>query len=203
LIVVGVTGSLASGKSQVADLFRKHGAKVFDADKAAKAALRRGKSAYKAVVQIFGEDFLLKSKEVDRRKLAIHVFSHPKDLKKLNILLHPGVIFESLKVIEALKNKKGILVLDVPLLFESKMERLVDIVVVVRSSKNKMIERAVKKGMPEDLAKKVLSSQWPIEKKAKLADFVIENEGSLAGLERQVKNIIKEIQMSTPTGGNK
>lgn len=194
MIVVGVTGSLASGKSEVVGLFKKRGAQVFDADNAAKKAVQKGKPAYKAIIKILGKGFLKKSGELDRKKLAWHVFSHPNDLKKLNILIHPAVIFECFKMIEQFKRKKGLLVLDVPLLFESKMEGLADHTVVVYSKKEKMIGRAKKRGLPEDLAKKILSAQWPLEKKKKLADFLIENNGSLADLEKQVLKLSEKFQ---------
>ena len=194
MIVVGVTGSLASGKSEVVRLFKKRGAEVFDADNAAKKAVQKGKPAYKAILKILGKGFLKNNGELDRKKLAWHVFSHPGDLKKLNILIHPGVIFECFKMIEQFKRKKGLLVLDVPLLFESKMEGLADCTVVVYSKKDKMLGRARKRGLPEDLAKKILSAQWPLEKKKKLADFSIENNGSLADLEKQVLKLTQLIQ---------
>ena len=99
MIVVGITGNLASGKSEAARLFKKHGAVVFDADEAARWAARKGAPAYKAIVKIFGKEYLKKNGEIDRKKLATRVFSRPEDLKKLNILIHPGVIFESMKLI--------------------------------------------------------------------------------------------------------
>ncbi len=194
MTIVGLTGNLASGKSEAARIFKRHGTLVFDADLAAKRTVAKGRPVYKAIVKIFGKGFLRKSGELDRKKLAWHVFSHPKDLKKLNTLIHPGVIFECLKKAESLKNKKGILVLDVPLLFESKMENLVDHTVVVRSKKEKMLERAQSRGLPKVLAKKILSTQWPLEKKARLADFVIENNGTVVDLEKQVLAVIKKIK---------
>ena len=194
MIVVGVTGNLASGKSEAVKIFKKLGAKVFDADVAAKQAVKKGKPAYQAILKIFGRQYLGKSGELDRKKLAWRVFSNPKDLKKLNILIHPGVIFESLKLIERLRKKKGVLVLDVPLLFESKMAELADCTVVVSTRKQKMIARAAKKGLPAGLAKKILSTQWPLSKKEHLADFVIKNNGTTAQLEKEVRWVLNKIQ---------
>ena len=87
MIVIGVTGSLASGKSQVAQMFRRLGAKLFDADEAAKKAVQKGKPSYKAILKIFGREYLKPNGQIDRKKLAWHVFTHPKDLKKLNIMV--------------------------------------------------------------------------------------------------------------------
>ena len=194
MIVIGLTGNLASGKSEAAGIFKRFGAVIFDADTAAKEVVQKGKPVYRAILKIFGRDYLKKSGELDRKKLAWHVFSHPGDLKKLNILIHPGVIVECFKEIERLKNKKGILVLDAPLLFESKMENLADFTVVVSSSTKNTLKRARKKGLPLDLTRKILSTQWPLKRKEKLADFVIQNNGSRKNLERQVLEVVNKIR---------
>jgi dephospho-CoA kinase len=192
--VIGITGNLASGKSSVTALFKKRGARVFDADEAARKALKKGSPFYAAVVKIFGRDFLDKKGEIDRRRLAARVFSKPADLKKLNTLLHPGVIIQCLLLIEELKDKEGVLALDVPLLYEARMEGLADQVVVVRSSDKDMIARAVKKGVPRELAKDILASQWPMKKKAAKADFIVDNRGSAADLDRQVGKIWERVK---------
>lgn len=194
MIVVGVTGSLASGKSEAAKMLKRRGAKVFDADLAARQAIGIGKPAYKAIVKIFGKQYLKKNGELNRKKLAERVFSDPGGLKKLNILIHPGVIFECLKMIEVYKKKPGILVLDVPLLFESKMECLADHTVVVVSDKKKILSRAKKQGIPETLANKIVDKQWPLKKKVRLADFVVENNGTLEGFEKKILEVIKKIK---------
>ncbi len=194
MIVVGLTGSLSSGKTEAGRLLKKSGAQVFDADVAARQAVQKGMPVYRAIVKIFGKDYLLPGGQLDRKKLAERVFSHPKDLKTLNILIHPMVISECLKRIQALKSKQGILVLDVPLLFESKMERLADTTVLISAPLSKIIERSRKKGISPALAKKILSTQWTLAKKKRLADFVVENNGTTAQLEAKIKVVVKEIK---------
>ncbi len=201
MIVLGVTGNLASGKTAVAEAFHKMGAKVINADALARKLIRKGTPIHKAIVKIFGEKFLMKNKEIDRRKLAWHVFSNPGERKKLNILTHPGVILEVYQIIEKLKNKKGILVLDVPLLFESRMQKLVDVTLVVCSSEKDMLSRAARRGVPRELAKKILASQWPLSKKARLSDYVIQNEGSLKELEAKAKKIYEQLYTTVPCSG--
>ena len=194
MIVVGITGNLASGKTEAARIFKRHGALVFDADEAARNAVRKGAPVYKAVVKIFGKAYLKMNGEIDRKKLAARVFSRPEDLKKLNILIHPGVIFESMKLIERTRKKKGLLVMDVPLLFESKMGNLADVTLVVSSTREKMLERAAKKGMPGSLTRKILSTQWPLGKKEKLADYIIHNNGTHKDLEKEVLRVVRELK---------
>ena len=194
MITVGITGNLNSGKSETAKIFKRLGAEVFDADVMARRAVEKGKPTYRALIKLFGKRFLTRDNQIDRKKLARHVFHHPADLRKLNILIHPGVIVESLAVIERFKKKKGILAMDVPLLFEARMEKLADYTVVVRASKAKMIERAARKGMTRSLARRILSMQWPIEKKARLADFVVDNNGSPQALERRAKEVYAAIR---------
>ncbi len=104
------------------------------------------------------------------------------------------MIFECLRMIRKERRKKGVLVLDVPLLFESKMEKLADYTVVVAASKKAILARAGRKGSSPQLAKKILSFQWPLERKVKLADFVLKNDGSLRGLEKQVSVVLKKIE---------
>ena len=194
MIVVGVTGSFSSGKSAVTSVFKKLGAKVFDADATAKKVTRKGTALCRAIAQIFGEEYLDKKGELDRRKLAQRVFSEPKDLKKLNILIHPEVIFEAMKMKRDLKHKKGILILDVPLLYESKMEKLADIVIVVSTPREKMIARGTQKGMSPSLSKKIIGTQWPLAKKVRRADYVIENKGNLKELEQKTRQIFEKIK---------
>lgn len=196
MIVVGITGNFSSGKSAVTAIFKKLGAKVFDADVAAKDVVRKGTALHRAILQIFGKEFMDKNGEINRRKLAHRVFSEPKDLKKLNILIHPEVIFEAMKMKKNLQHKKGIMVLDAPLLYETKMERLADVVVVVNAARGRMISRAAKKGVGPALSKKILAAQWPLAKKVRRADFVIENDGNLKDLEQQAREIFKKIKTS-------
>lgn len=194
MIVIGVTGSLASGKSATVKILKKLGSKVFDADFSARQIVRKGTPTYQAIVKLFGKEFLGPNKELDRAKLAHHVFSNPKDLKKLNILIHPQVIFDCLGFIEKYRQSDAILVLDVPLLFESRMGNLADYTIVIASSQKKTLDRAKNKGVNEDLARKILSTQWPVEKKKKMADFFIENNGTLKDLENKIKQVLKTIK---------
>ena len=194
MTVIGLTGNLASGKSTIAQLFKKKGALVIDADEVSRELMEKNVKLRAAILKVFGKQFAAKGGKIDRRKLAWHVFSDPKELKKLNTLVHPGVIVEAYKRLEKLRSKKGFVVLDVPLLFESKMEKLADFTVVVKASESNMLSRASRRGIPAQLARKILAAQWPVMKKARLADFVIDNSGTAEDLAEQVERVIQEIK---------
>ena len=193
MIIVGLTGNLASGKTETAKIFKRLGALVLDADEASRRLTRKGTAIHKAIVKLFGKEYLGKDGELDRRKLAERAFSHPQDLKKLNTLIHPGVILEAYKAIEKNKRRKGLIVLDVPLLYETGMEKLADFTVVVTSDEKKMLVRAQKRGVPAKLAKNILRSQWPLAKKARLAHYVIQNDGTPKELETKVKTVFDRL----------
>ncbi len=193
MIVIGLTGNLASGKTAAAQLFKKLGARVIDADRVSRALVDKNTALRRAILKMFGKQFASRGGKVDRQKLAWHVFSHPKELKKLNTLVHPGVIVEAYRQLEKLRSKKGLVILDVPLLFESKMEKLADFTVVVKASQANMLSRASRRGIPAQLARRILAAQWPVMKKTKLADFVIDNNGTHEELARQVERVTKEI----------
>ena len=193
MTIVGLTGNLASGKSEAAKIFKSKGAHVMDADKLAREVTQKNASLRRAIAKTFGKEYLLKNGQLDRRKLAWRVFSNPKDLKKLNVLVHPSVIVEAMKQIGKLRSKKGLLILDVPLLFEAKMDKLADFTVVVTSSESSMLSRASRRGIPSQLARKILAAQWPVMKKAQMADFVITNNGTFEQLEQNVERVKQEI----------
>ena len=193
MTVVGLTGNLASGKTLAAQHFKKKGAQVIDADEIARDLTQHNAKLKAAILKIFGKEFSSGKGQIDRKKLAWHVFSHPKELKKLNTIVHPSVIVEIYKRIEKFRSKKGLVVLDVPLLFESKMEKLADFTVVVKASESNMLSRASRRGIPSVLARRILAAQWPVMKKARLADFVIDNDGTAEELARRVKHGVDEI----------
>lgn len=187
MMVIGITGNFGTGKTFVASIFASLGAKVLDADRIAHDAIRIGRPAYRRVVSIFGRTILDKEGNIERERLADIVFSSKEDLEKLNRIVHPEVI----KVIKreiAGTGKAGVIVIDAPLLIEANLTGLVDKLIVVKSSRRTQIERCTKRFCikKEDVLKRI-GHQIPIGKKIKMADFVIDNNGTRSETRDEVR----------------
>lgn len=192
---LGVTGSFGSGKSTVAAMLARHGAAVVDADQIVHRLLSLNGKCVKAVVRSFGKD-ILKSGRIDRKALAQKVFADSRHRRALERIIHPQVIREIHGRLKGFQRSKRhtVVVLDVPLLFEAGLDRLVDAVVVVKASPP-IQERRLRKriAMTHQEFLKRLKAQMPLSKKIAQADFVVDNSGSLKETRRQVKKIWERI----------
>lgn len=184
-VIVGLTGSFASGKSTVAGLFRSFGARVIDADKIAHSLARPGSEIYKRIIDIFGRGILKDSGMIDRAKLARIVFGNKRLLKRLNKAVHPAVIRIIKKKIDSTTGK--VIVLDAPLLMEAGLEGVADKLIVVTVTPKKQIERARRRtGLGRlDILKRI-NAQIPLSRKVRLADFIIDNNGTVKETRKQV-----------------
>ncbi|MEM7819873.1 MAG: dephospho-CoA kinase [Candidatus Aenigmatarchaeota archaeon] len=182
--IIGITGSFGSGKTTVANIFKDLGAYVIDADKIAKQLMKNKKIKSK-IKNEFGT--------INRKNLSDVVFSDKRKLLKLNKIVHPIVIKEIKNRIKKSKNK--IIVVDVPLLFEAKMEKFFDKIIVVNCDKKMQIKRLIKKGFEKRDILKRIKSQLPIEKKLKFADYVIDNNMDIISTKKQVKKIWVDINV--------
>lgn len=196
MIVIGLTGGIASGKSTVAQMLSELGAVVIDADKIGHEALHPGAEAWREVVAAFGRDILAQNNEVDRAKLARIVFSDREALKMLNRIMHPLMHEMVRQRIEALRREGvKVVVLEATLLIEAGWTDLVDQVWVTISPETKVINRLVsEKGFTEEEAKARINSQTPISERAKGADVVIENDSDIDALRRKVRELWHKIQ---------
>ena len=191
--VIGLTGSFGTGKTFVASIFRSLGAKVLDADRLAHEVIKKGMPAYRRIVDIFGEEILDGNGNIRKANLADVVFGDDKKLKLLNRIVHPEVI-RSIKQGLKAAGKKDIVVIDAPLLVEANLTGIIDMLIVVKASRKAQVERCMKKFcMAKADVLKRIRAQMPMEKKIKLADFVIDNDGTKSGARRQAVETWKAI----------
>jgi dephospho-CoA kinase len=191
--VVGLTGGIGSGKSTVLQMLADRGATAIDADAIVHELQRSGTEVFEAMVNEFGTDIVGPDGELDRPRVASIVFGDPEKLKKLNEIVHPAV---GKVVLQRLADAAdGVVVIDIPLLTENtRAERGLREVIVVDVSPQTQLERAVARGGdPEDVRSRI-ASQARREDRLVLADYVIDNEGSLEALEKQVDEVWRELQ---------
>lgn len=191
MLLVGLTGNIASGKSTVAQLLSERGATIIDADVLARRAVERGSPAFDAIVRRWGTSVLAPDGHLDRAALRRLVFGKPAELEALNDIVHPQV--ERLlhaRLADARSRGDRIVVCDIPLLFEKKMADSFDRIILVDAPRPLRLERlVVDRGLRETEAMEMIASQMPAELKRARADFVIDNAGTLTELEQRVAGL--------------
>jgi dephospho-CoA kinase len=196
VVVAGLTGGIATGKSTVAAIFEKAGARLIDADRIAREAVRRGTSAYEKIVAHFGPNVLLTDGEIDRKRLAAIVFSSPAEQRVLEQIVHPRVGQEVDRRLALIRQQapEALVVVDIPLLFESGMGRGFDATIVVYAPEQVQLERLRQRdGLTEAEALARIRAQMPIESKKALATLVIDNTGSLEHTRAQTLAVYRQL----------
>ena len=199
MLIVGLTGGVASGKTAVSRVLREEGAYIIDADQIARELVQPHKPAWNEIIRAFGKEILQEDRSVHRKKLADKIFTDPGQRKVLNQILHPRIKEEITRRAREIgqKDPEAIVVIDAPLLVELGMHHNVDRLIVVTSTQMQQVERLKKRdGRSTEEALGLLSSQMPVEEKAKLADFVVRNEGSLEEMKKRAKEVFKELKQS-------
>ncbi|MFD2370041.1 dephospho-CoA kinase [Brevibacillus sp. GCM10020057] len=195
-MILGLTGGIATGKSTVTGMLRERGIPVIDADQIAREVVEPGKPAYEAIVRHFGREILLADGQIDRKKLGEIVFSDESQRQKLNAIVHPEVrrvMREEAEAAEA--GGADIVFMDIPLLFESKLQHMVEKIVVVYAPADMQLARMIERDeLEEEQAQKRLRAQFPIDQKRADADFLIDNSASREETERQVEEMLAQIR---------
>jgi dephospho-CoA kinase len=189
MLSVGLTGGIASGKSAAAGLLAQKGACLIDADRVARDIVRPGEEGFQPLVDVFGRGIVLPSGELDRVKLGAVVFADPAKRKLLDALLHPLIINRIFSRIGDFSEQgyAGIVIADIPLLFECGLQGRFDKTVLVYADPAVQQQRLMhRNSLSPESARQRLCSQMPIDDKRLLADYIIENTGSLDALEVQV-----------------
>lgn len=191
--VIGLTGGIASGKSTVSELLSVFGFKVVDADKAAREAVKKGSKGLAQVREVFGDEAIDETGEMNRRYMGDLVFNHPEKRLELNAIIHPIVrdIMEEEKQ-EYLKQGYNV-IMDIPLLFENELENTVDEVWVIYTSESIQMDRLMQRNnLSLEDAKARVYSQISIDKKSRMADHVIDNLGDKLELKQNLERLLKE-----------
>jgi dephospho-CoA kinase len=192
-LCVGVTGSAGAGKSTLCDLWMARGAERVDADAIGRALLLRGSPVHAEIVAAFGASVLGPAGDIDRAALGSRVFADRAELSRLNSLVHPPLIAELHRRLDRFRARPGpsrIVLMDAALLAEWGDSTLWDRLVAVLAPRLLKVARLVQqRGFTEARAAAVLESQWSDAERARLADYVVNNDGDLEILERQASSL--------------
>ncbi len=192
-LTVGLTGGIASGKSTVSSMLKQMSILVIDADVEARLAVGKNEEAYNQIIAEFGTSILLPDGEIDRSKLGAIVFHNEQKRQHLNQIVHPEVRRRMTEKKEAaIQRGEEIVVLDIPLLFESKLSYMVDKTILVYVDQDVQLARLMQRNrLSATEAKARINAQMPLPEKKKLADMLIDNNGSLAETKRQLEEILR------------
>ena len=196
MLLTGLTGGIATGKTTVSEMFVKLGAHLIDADVIARDVVKPDTPAWKEIISAFGESVLDDKKEINREKLAADIFNDSEKRKILESITHHRIIEEENRLINDLqdKNKSEIIILDAALLIEAGHHNRVDKLVIVYLDRESQIKRLIgRDNLSFADAEKRVNSQMPLDEKVKLADYVIDNGKSLDEVEKQVSKVYSEL----------
>lgn len=202
MLLVGLTGGIGSGKSTVAAMLAERGAIVIDADELARRAVDRGTEGFRQVVAAFGDEVVGPDGELDRSKLGEIVFADDMRRRELEVIVHPEVARLLAEEVERQRASDHVVVYAVPLLVERGLAPAFDIVVVVVASEDHRMERTVaSRGLSRGEVRARMAAQAPDDERARVADVLLDNDGDLDRLERQVDTLWSDLQRRAEAGG--
>jgi dephospho-CoA kinase len=191
-LLVGLTGGIASGKSTVAEVFRRLGAVVIDADRLAREVVAPGEPALAEIVREFGPDVLQADGTLDRKRLGAIVFGDAERRRRLEAITHPAIRARLQARLQALADEgfEGLVFFDAPVIVESGGHRAMDrLVVVVTDEATQLARLMARDGVGPEEAHVRIRSQMPLAEKARLADHVIDNSGDRAATEARTREV--------------
>jgi len=200
MILVGLTGGVATGKSTVAKMFKECGAVVIDADELAHEVVKPGTPAWREIVAFFGKTVLNQDRSLNRQALGSIVFRNPKKRRQLERIIHPRVAREQARLTKqaARADPTAVVIYDVPLLFEAGIDTRVDKTLVVTADRETQLARLKKRnGMSRVEAIRRIRSQMPLSKKVRLADIVIDGTLSRHNAMKAVRGIFLDLLRPT------
>jgi len=200
IMLIGITGGIGTGKSTVAEMFRRRGAIVFSADEAAREIVAPGSPALQEIAERFGAQYILPDGGLDRSRLGAYVFAVPEARRDLEAIMHPRILQRLREQIDEARAHCGPetpIMVEAPLLFEAGMAAWFDRIVVVTATEATQVRRLYNRnGLDGDEARRRIAAQMPLAEKETLADIVVRNDGTLDELERVVDRVF--VAFSTP-----
>lgn len=194
MVVVGLTGGLASGKTTVAKIFQSLGARIIDADELARAVVHPGKPAWRDIVKEFGRQVLAEDHTINRQALADIVFKSPKKLHVLQAIIHPRVAREQAKQVKSMRHEDphAVIIYDAALLLEAGAHRRMDHVIVVTADRATQLTRACRRdGLTKAQALRRIKQQMPLRDKLDYADAVLDGTWSRTQLRHAVQSLYR------------
>ena len=203
VIIAGLTGGIASGKSTVSRFLSDAGARIIDADKIAREVVKPGTPGYDAILSFFSRTILLPDGEIDRRRLGEIIFNDTDKKARLDAIVHPLVFERSAEMIAqiAAQAPDAVVIMDIPLLLEAGMGSDLAEVIVVYVPENIQLERLRNRdGIDKQAAMARIRSQMPIEKKRKLATIVIDNSSTLSDSRKRALAVFNRLKQRSKNG---
>jgi dephospho-CoA kinase len=198
MILVGLTGGVATGKSTIAKMFKRCGAIVIDADELARHVVKPGKPAWREIVELFGKTVLNQDRSLNRQALGSIVFRNPIKRRQLERIIHPRVAREQTRLTKqaARTDPTAVVIYEVPLLFEASVDKRVDKIIVVTADRETQIARLKKRnGLSHAEATRRINSQMPLAKKVQRADHVLIGTLPRPFLRRQVVRLWEGLRL--------
>jgi dephospho-CoA kinase len=200
MILVGLTGGIATGKSTVAKMFKRGGAVVIDADQLARHVVRPGKPAWRDIVRVFGKDILDSNGSINRQALGAIVFGDRRKLRRLERIIHPRVAREQQRLTRHIAERSpgAVVVYEVPLLFESGAHKRVDKVLVVTADRETQIARLKQRnGLSRREALRRINNQMALAQKVSRADAVLDGTDAKAAVRKEVRRLLRLFQRNS------
>lgn len=199
-MIIGLTGSIASGKSTVSQMLKELGYPIVDADLVARQVVEPGSETLEEIQEAFGEGVILPDGSLDRKKVGDLIFSDPASRKRLNDIIHPAIRSEMLRQRAAyVAEGRKVVIMDIPLLFESRLQHFADKILVVSVTEENQLKRLMERnGLSETEALARISSQLPMSVKEAGADAVIYNNGTIEETKWQLNRILEKWNAGLP-----
>ncbi|KRM68130.1 dephospho-CoA kinase [Apilactobacillus ozensis DSM 23829 = JCM 17196] len=193
--IIGITGGIATGKSTVSSYLAELGYQIIDADKITHTVQSKGSKGLQAIIDFFGNDYLLSNGELNRKKLSRTVFSNKNKLKRLTRIVDPFIRKQISEEIRRAESQEiNLLFLDAPTLFENGYQLFCDKIITVYCSPEEQLKRLTNRNkISISVAIKIIKNQWPIEYKESLSDFSINTDGLISDTRSKFLNILNKL----------